>query len=58
MNFAYLNKSRYQLSAQTNMFDFLDQICPKKGVSNVKQINSIIELNIFELVQVTNFSLN
>ena len=30
MNFAYLNKSRYQLSAQTNMFDFLDQICPKR----------------------------
>ena len=29
-NFAYSNQSRYQISAKTNDFDYLDQICPEK----------------------------
>ena len=29
-NFAYSNKSRYQISAETDNFDFSDQICLKR----------------------------
>ena len=30
MNSAYSNWSSYQISAETDNFDFMDQICPKK----------------------------
>ena len=30
LDFAYSSKSRYQISAQTHIFEFWDQICPKR----------------------------
>ena len=34
LNCAYLNYSRYQISAQIDKFDFLDQICSRKITSD------------------------
>ena len=33
LNCAYSNYSRYQISAQIDKFDFLDQICPRRVIS-------------------------
>ena len=57
LNSAYSKKSRYQISVQTNNFGFMDQIFLKR-VFTTKNVNTTTKFYIFELVQVTNFSLN
>ena len=48
-----------EISAQTDKFNFLDQIFPKRYFRwRTEKVNIIIELCIFKLVFVTNFCLN
>ena len=39
LNFAYSNKSRYQISGETDNFDFSDQICPKRILPVKNRVN-------------------
>ena len=46
LNSSYSNYFKYQFSAWTDNFDFLDQICPKRvAISSTKQIKSTPPLN-------------
>ena len=53
-----------QFLAQTDHFDILDQICPKKVTqkghfqSKTDKMDTTIEFNVFELAFVSNFTLN
>ena len=59
LNSAYSNQSRYQSSAETDNFDQLDQICPKRVILiNSRKLSTTIEFFILELVQVPNFKIN
>ena len=62
-NYAYSNKSQYQISAYTDYFDFLDQIYPKRVFSVEYRESWVLEIlkiefYISKLVKVSNFSLN
>ena len=37
LNSAYFNQPRYQILVYTGNFEFLDHICPEKGISSLKQ---------------------
>ena len=61
---SYLNQFLYKFSAQTDHFDFLDQVSPKRVVqkgcfqSKTDKMDTTIEFCVFELVFVSNFTLN